>query len=152
MKANVRAWVSKMVDELDIQSPVLEVGSYNENGTVRDLFPEPYLGIDMQAGNGVDEVKDVLTCHFAEEFNAIVCFETLEHVTKPWTAVERMARWLKPDGYLIVSAPFQHFIHDYPGDYWRFTDQGLRVLFEEAGLRTVRTDLDMTTAFGVAQR
>ena len=152
MQENVRNWVASIVEELNPQAPVLEVGAYNINGSVRDLFPLPYVGFDMQAGAGVDEVGDILTHDFAEEFNTVVCCETLEHVTKPWVAVERMARVLKPGGYMIITAPFQHSIHDHPGDYWRFTDQGMRVLFEEAGLTTVKTELDDRTAFGVAQR
>lgn len=141
MQANVYDWVKRACAKYAFEAPVLEVGAGNINGSIRRLFHEPYTGMDIEAGPGVDEVKDVLTCHFAEEFNTVVCCETLEHVTKPWKAVERMAQWLKPGGYMILSAPFCHFIHDYPGDYWRFTDQGFRLLFEDAGLTTVETEI-----------
>ncbi len=146
------AWVRQVVEELQPQAPVLEVGSLNVNGSVRELFPTPYTGIDLVEGAGVDILGDVLTHRFAEEFNTIVCTETLEHVTQPWVAVDRMALWVKPGGYVIVTAPFSHPVHNYPGDYWRFTDQGLRQLFDDAGLKTIRTHLDAGTAYGVAQR
>jgi SAM-dependent methyltransferase len=140
MQANVYEWVGRACAKYEFEAPVLEVGAGNINGSIRGLFPEPYTGMDIEAGPGVDDVQDVLTCHYQPEtFSTIVCCETLEHVTKPWLAVERMAEWLKPGGYLLLSAPFSHFIHDYPGDYWRFTGQGFRVLFEEAGLTTVET-------------
>jgi len=116
--------------------PVLEVGSYDVNGSVRPLFPEPYTGMDMREGPGVDLVANVLEREtFApESFATIITTETLEHVSEPAVAVENMASWLAPGGQLIVTVPFMLNIHDYPCDYWRMTYQGLGYLLERAGL------------------
>jgi hypothetical protein len=45
-----------------------------------------------------------------------------------------MRRVLIPGGKAFVSAPFAWERHDYPGDYWRFSEDGLKKLF--AGFRS----------------
>jgi SAM-dependent methyltransferase len=132
--------------------PVLEVGSYDVNGSVRSLFGAPYLGLDLRPGPSVDMVGDVLTAHFAEEFNTIVSTETLEHCKKPWTAIERMARWLRPGGTMMISVPFQFDFHEFPSDYWRMTHEGLRLLFDNAGLITVEAEIIDSHTYGRATK
>jgi hypothetical protein len=39
-----------------------------------------------------------------------------------------MHRVLKKGGSAIISAPFVWEIHNYPTDYWRFSDQGIKEL------------------------
>ncbi len=152
MTGQVRAWVERIVGEYRPCAPVLEVGAHNINGTVRDLFPVPYTGLDAEAGEGVDVVGDVLTHHFGEEFATIVSVETLEHVTEPWTALARMGRWLRPGGHLIIAAPFMHGLCNHPRDYWRFTDQAIAYLFGYAGLKTLIAEMDEAHAYGVATK
>lgn len=135
----------------ECRAPVLELGSYYENGSVRDLFPQPYIGLDMRDGPGVDVVADVLTHEFQEgSFNTIVSTETLEHVTEPWTAIMRMARWLAPGGRMLISVPFSFPFHPYPQDYWRMTDTGLRYLMEKAGLTVLEAVIMDTHTYGMA--
>ena len=133
---------------------VLEVGSYNVNGSVRPLFKgQPYIGLDMRAGPGVDVVADVLTHEFEDgQFGTIVSTETLEHCAEPWTAIERMGRWLAPGGKMLISVPFRFDFHEFPSDYWRFTHEGLRLLFERAGLTTLEAEIIDSHAYGVATK
>ncbi len=147
----VRSWVESHVPECC--APVLEVGGYNVNGTVRDLLPEPYLAMDMREGPGVDLVGNVLTQDFGERtFATVVCVETLEHITEPWVAVERMAGWLAPGGLLLVSVPFIWEYHAHPDDYWRMTASGLRFLFERVGLDVIECETRENTTYGMARR
>jgi len=48
-----------------------------------------------------------------------------------------MYRVLKPDGHLILSAPWIYPYHSWPSDYYRFSKDGLRVLLEEGGFKVV---------------
>jgi len=41
-----------------------------------------------------------------ESFDAIVCLDVLEHVPDPPQLVQKLANWLRPDGTLLVHAPF----------------------------------------------
>lgn len=84
------------------ESSVLEVGSFDVNGGVRQLFRGPYLGIDMKAGPGVDVVVD------AAEFrptpvDIVVCCEVLEHAERWRDIVAMCGRALKPGGKLILT-------------------------------------------------
>jgi hypothetical protein len=38
---------------------------------------------------------------------------------------------LKPGGKICISAPFAWKFHGYPSDYWRFTHEGIKILFPE---------------------
>lgn len=57
----------------------------------------------------------------------------MEHVENPFKAVEELYRVLKPGGKVLVSIPFiwpYHAASRYK-DYWRFSEDGLRVLFNK---------------------
>jgi len=117
---------------------VLEVGSYNVNGTVRptieELQPASYLGIDFRAGPGVDDVRDITKPeHFPEgpdSYDLIVCCEVLEHVEDWRAAINTMRSLLKPSGVLLLTTRSLGFpLHEYPGDYWRFSVLDMRCIF-----------------------
>lgn len=85
--------------------PVLEVGSRNINGGVRDLFPsDGYLGIDLVEGPGVDEVGDVADYVTDLEFATVVCCEVLEHYDDPTGLIAACHGLLEPGGVLLLTA------------------------------------------------
>jgi hypothetical protein len=53
-------------------------------------------------------------------------------------------RLLKPEGSCFVSTPFCWHYHPWPNDYWRFTAEGLAVLFE--AFSECRIDQDCNTS------
>lgn len=67
-------------------------------------------------------------------FDTILNVQVLEHTPRPAALINEMARVLKDDGTLILSAPFQFRLHEQPHDYFRYTPHGLGVLFADAGL------------------
>lgn len=121
---------------------VLDVGSRDINGTVVQAFreskkelPKSYVGIDMIEGSNVDIVLNGHDIHkmFPNPiFDLVTCCETLEHDNKFWLTVEQMRKVLKPGGYLLITAPgINFFHHDYPSDYYRFTEEAFKdVIFE----------------------
>jgi SAM-dependent methyltransferase len=68
-------------------------------------------------------------------YDVVICEQVLEHVTDPLAAVSTLAKLCRPGGRLFVSTPFLVRIHELPGDYWRFTPGGLRLLLESADLK-----------------
>ena len=111
---------------------VLEIGSRDINGNVRDLFNGEYIGIDMLDGPNVDEVinaHDLPSIYEEESFDVILCLETIEHDAAFWKTLEVINYLLKREGYVILSAPTYGFpYHGYPYDYYRFS----RDAFEKA--------------------
>lgn len=123
---------------------VLEVGSYNVNGSIREVFQagaDSYVGIDMTAGPGVDLVlcsHEIDQVWPPETFDTVLCCEMLEHDPKPWFTVPQMHAALKSGGVLFVSAPTFGFpLHRFPKDYYRFGEDAFRE-FIFAGLDILR--------------
>jgi SAM-dependent methyltransferase len=134
------------------KAPVLEVGAMNINGSVRELFPQPYTGLDMREGIGVDIVADIEIAPFRDAFNTVVSTETLEHVRRPWVAMRAIERAMKKNALVFFAVPFMFELHGYPSDYWRITDEGMRVLFEESGLHCLEAVTRDTHTYAIARK
>jgi SAM-dependent methyltransferase len=124
---------------------VLEVGSLNINGTIRDAIQsESYLGVDRQEGPCVDLViDDVLD--LTDSYDAVICCETLEHDINPWRTVEHLKSLLLPGGTLIISTPTFGFpLHRYPIDCYRFgMDAYTHFLFKDYEVIALDTLIDL---------
>ncbi len=110
---------------------VLETGTAHESSAkIRaSMKAKEHIGVDMQPGKHVDLLWNLEEPLEIEPVDVVVSFSTLEHCKKPWVVAENLQNILKPGGLLLVSAPFQWRIHAYPSDYFRFTPDGLKLLF-----------------------
>lgn len=98
------------------------------------------VGVDMLAGAGVDVVHD-LELPPPPGLGAFVhveCLSVLEHARRPWLVAETIERLMLPGATLYLSVPFIWRVHDYPGDLFRFTDQGVRAMFPGIAWRALR--------------
>jgi SAM-dependent methyltransferase len=139
---------------------VLEVGSMDVNGSARSVLtpldPSRYVGIDMVAGRGVDQVMSVsfLTDHFGPEaFDLVVSTEMLEHVQDWRWAVAQLKRVTRSGGCLLVTtrSPGFHY-HGYPHDFWRFTVDDFRHIFSDMHDVSVESDESSPGVFVFARR
>ena len=64
-------------------------------------------------------------------WDSILAFHVLEHCPNPFAVVSNMRAWLRPNGHACIAVPCAQRVHSYPGDYWRFMPDGLRVLFSD---------------------
>lgn len=119
-------------------TPVLEVGSCNVNGSVRSLFGEPYLGVDVADGNGVDAVIEPNQPLPFDDgtFQTVVSTETLEHALDPVGLLIEMVRVLGPHGLLIVTMRGNGFQYHNPPDRWRAMPGVLAEILRGEGLDT----------------
>jgi len=143
MHDSVMEWVAAQVERFRLaDADVLEVGSYDVNGTVRPLFTGRYLGVDLQPGPGVDLlVTDDL--YDSPRFDVIVSTEMLEHDARPWVTLQDWHRALRPGGCVLITARgFEYGPHDYPADYWRFSEPSMRLLLKDAGFAHIETAPD----------
>lgn len=96
--------VEKYVGPADGLS-VLEFGSYNVNGTVRDYFPNSdFFGIDVREGPCVDFVCDAAEFDGEGRYDVVISAETLEHAPRPKEIIQRAWDSLRPGGILILTA------------------------------------------------
>jgi SAM-dependent methyltransferase len=103
---------------------VVEIGSLNVNGSLRDVCPVgvDYTGIDFSEGNGVDIVIDdpyVLPIK-DESVDVVVTSSCFEHSEFFWLVFLEIMRILKPSGLLYMNAPSNGYFHRWPVDCWRF--------------------------------
>jgi SAM-dependent methyltransferase len=113
---------------------VLDVGSYDVNGTYRIYFPETrfeYTGLDMTEGPNVDIVPSKVYSweEVADDYyDIVISGQTLEHVEFFWLIVAEMTRILKKDGTLCIIVPNGFEEHRHPVDCWRFFTDGMIAL------------------------
>jgi len=83
---------------------VLEVGSQDVNGSIKQLFTEcDYTGVDWRPGPNVDIVSLAHDMKFDTPFDAVVSASMLEHDPYWKQSLETMIQYIKPDGILMLS-------------------------------------------------
>ena len=73
-----------------------------------------------------------------KRFDVIFAEQVLEHVKYPYRAVRNVHRMLNSGGMFLATTPFLIQFYAAPSDYTRWTEDGLKYLFEEAGFSVER--------------
>lgn len=111
---------------------ILDIGSRNVNGTLRDVKPPAaaYLGVDLTPGPGVELVlQDPHRLPFDDDsFDVVVSTSCLEHDPLFWLTFGEMLRVVRPGGFVYINAPSNGVYHGYPFDHWRFYPDAGRAL------------------------
>ena len=113
---------------------VLDVGSYDVNGSYKKLFEKDkfsYTGLDMANGPNVDivpssayswtEIQD-------NEYDVVISGQALEHIEYFWITMGEIVRVTAKDGLICIIAPNGFKEHRYPVDCWRFFTDGMVAL------------------------
>jgi SAM-dependent methyltransferase len=66
-------------------------------------------------------------------YDAIIFTQVMEHLPDPTKVVNELFRVLKPGGRLFYSGPLLFHEHEVPYDFMRYTQYGVRNIFERAG-------------------
>jgi SAM-dependent methyltransferase len=83
------------------------------------------LRMDIEPGFKPDVVGDAERLGFRDaSFDTIMVLDVLEHLRRPFLAVDEIVRVLKPGGTLYLTVPFCYPRHGV--EYYRFTELGLR--------------------------
>lgn len=135
----------------------------NLSGTVIDLgcgtrpyetdiinHADKYIGIDWNNtlhGLNADVIADLnKPLPFGDGItDCIVTFEVIEHLAEPGLMLLEAYRILRSGGILLLSAPFQWWVHEAPWDYQRFTRYGLEYQFRKTGFEIV--SIEETSGF-----
>lgn len=103
MHRQARDWVARATRGTRPRS-ILELGSYDSNGSVRHLFPRSrYWGVDIRPGKGVDEVADAATWKPRDSFDLVLCLEVFEHTSGWPRIISTAAAAMEPLGAAVFT-------------------------------------------------
>lgn len=93
-----------------------------------------YAGSDIEPGPHVEYVCPAESLSVPDaDFDLVLSTQALEHVRHPQRALAEIERVLRPGGYAFVTTHGVWPFHPYPGDYWRWTQEGFQALVEDSG-------------------
>jgi SAM-dependent methyltransferase len=126
--SRIEARLRLLLSEMEEGTWGLNVGSSNTR-----IHPH-LINLDIRPSSQVDIVGSALCLPFQDNsLHFVVSQEVLEHLPDPELAVRETYRALAPGGLFYLQTPFLVGIHDWPHDYWRFTDRGLEMILKRAG-------------------
>lgn len=120
---NAEKFYTKYCAENINEKIVLDVGSYDVNGTLKPIFikAKQYIGIDQNPGPNVDIVCSSHNIPLQDNYiDIIVSSSCFEHDDMFWLTFKEMCRLIKPLGFIYINAPSNGPYHGYPVDNWRF--------------------------------
>ncbi len=104
---------------------VLNVGSkavrLTGNCVNTDIAPGPNVDV-------VADAHDLSECFSTASFDTVALMAMLQYCRDPRRVVAQAAAVLKPQGILLIDAPFLQPYCEDGRDLWRFTEDGLREL------------------------
>jgi SAM-dependent methyltransferase len=72
-------------------------------------------------------------------YDVVVSGQVLEHVRRIWTWMRELARVCRPGGTVVTVNPVNWPYHLAPVDCWRVYPDGMRALYEDAGLEVLHS-------------
>lgn len=90
------------------------------------------ITVDLRANACTDIIADANRLPFTNgAFEGVWMDALLEHVPNAGSLLGEVSRVLKPGGWVYAEVPFLQGYHAAPGDYTRWTTDGLRQLFKD---------------------
>lgn len=117
---------------------VLNAGSGRRKEVFETKLTKNMIHLDIVEDHQPHVVGDLHAIPFTDNtFDTIVNIGVMLHCQRPWHVVQEFKRVLKNGGIVICDTPFLQPIQKDPTDYYRFTQEGLRTLFEYYGFETL---------------
>lgn len=135
IRNNVEAFMSYAAEKYAISGGLLlDIAPQDHKGAAPFFKNVQIETLDIDPNSAATYIVDLCKCSSVidpSRFDYVVCTEVLEHTLQPFDAVNSIYEILKPGGYAFVSTPFNFRIHGPLPDCWRFTEHGLRSLFNK---------------------
>lgn len=130
-------WLHAQAAELESRAPVrvLDVGC-----GPKPYYPffapvaSEYIGVDVVENPAAELLGPIEALPVDDaSFDVVLCTQVLEHCDDPAQAVRELRRVTAPGGRVLASTHGVQVYHPSPVDYWRWTHEGLRRVFEQNG-------------------
>ena len=118
---------------------ILDVGSMLQTGagmqkTYKELFEKDfaYTGMDVEEGPNVDIVGFI---GIMKRYDVVISGQTMEHVCRPWEWLKNLTFYFRECICIVVPNTIHE--HRYPIDTYRYFPDGMRDLFDYAGIKEI---------------
>lgn len=144
VRARFLDWLNK--HNVRRRAVLLEVGGRGNCFREENTFKK-YINLDIARSGGPDCIVGDITRRNAAvpdgHVSCVYSHDVFEHLNQPFDAAKEIHRMLAPGGVTFVDTLFAWRRHGVPNDYFRYTTDGLRSVFESAGFVTLETEYDM---------
>jgi len=93
-------------------------------------------GAQSQATLEIDPATQAISAETAS-YDVVVSFQVLEHSSHPLALLRECRRVLRPNGVLMLTLPFVFEYHAVPGDFRRWTTEGITEDLQDCGYADV---------------
>jgi SAM-dependent methyltransferase len=123
-----------MISRIDLPGKILDIGGSQKSG-YHKLFKSnaKITTVNIDPSYGCDLVFDIQKKFpiADKEYDAVTCFNVLEHIYGFHNVFSETNRILKKDGKFVFAVPFIFNIHGSPDDYFRYTKSCLMKILQE---------------------
>ncbi len=156
VRAPLAAWLSREADaarrRYGSTFRVLDVGC-----GIKPYYPlfahaTEYVGVDVAGNDAADVVGTMEDIPLPDAgFEIVLCTQVLEHADDPAKGIRELRRVTAPGGRVLASTHGVQAYHPNPRDLWRWTHEGLEILFQRNGeWRSVTVTSEAGTASCIA--
>jgi SAM-dependent methyltransferase len=126
--------------------------SGRQSMTHRDLFAGHscvITGVDIAPGRNVDLLmkKPYRVPMKSNSADLVISGQAFEHIPFFWASLMEIARVLKPNGLVFLTAPSRGHVHTLV-DCWRYYPDGMRAMASFAGLTVLEVSTDFPPITG----
>lgn len=90
------------------------------------------INVDIKKYGNVHVVADALNLPFKDgSVDGVINIAVLEHLVGPHKAIDEMHRILKDGGHILSYIPFMQGYHSAPDDYYRWTINGIKEIYQD---------------------
>jgi len=145
---NCIKWGAEKLTEQEVKGKrVIEVGSYDVNGSLRYLTkllkPAEYIGVDIVEGPGVDLIcqgENLVEKFGKESFDVVMSTCVLEHVRDWKKHISNLKNVCRPNGIILIIAPSVWVFHEFPYDFWRYKKSDIENIFSDCDILVLDED------------
>lgn len=148
-----RRLLYKELQNLTLSGDVLDIGGESRSGYHELIHGEHKISVNNLYKPENDDLSFDLEQLFptgSGSYDAILCINVLEHIFNYQNVLRESHRTLKDGGQMVIAVPFLIAFHPSPNDYWRYTEETLQKICEQANFKDVEIKVIGTGVFGAS--
>ena len=144
-RIHLERFVERAAASVDADALVLDAGA--GDGAYRGHFARhryesaDFAQVDKPYDADITYLGDLAALPIDDDrFDLVLMTQVLEHLPDPLAVLRELRRVLKPGSQIWASCPLFYEEHEQPYDFYRYTQFGLRHLFERAGYAEIEIE------------